>query len=110
MVAFLLSTFSRSLVLVDYYTNPTAFVKNCQNKARPKMHCNGKCQVMKKLQDEEKKDKQDTGRRDSEDLICYRSCLPKLAFPSVTIDVFHQLLDDNETADRSMPCFQPPEA
>lgn len=44
--------------MLDYYINQAVFAKSCVNKAKPTMHCNGKCQMMKKLQEEEKKDQQ----------------------------------------------------
>ena len=49
--------------MLDYATNTQAYAKNCENKARPKMHCNGKCQMMKKLKQEEKKDEQNPDRK-----------------------------------------------
>lgn len=49
--------------MADYYTNTAKYAKNCENKARPKMHCNGKCQMMKKLQQEEKKDQENPERK-----------------------------------------------
>jgi len=48
---------------MSYYANPAAFAKSCVNKARPMMHCNGRCQVMKKIQEEERKEKEDLGRK-----------------------------------------------
>jgi hypothetical protein len=51
-------TFRGGVVVLDYYTNSAAFAKNCVNKAKPKMHCNGKCQMMKKMQEEEKENQQ----------------------------------------------------
>ena len=50
-----MQTSGRALVVIEYYTNTSAFAKNCINKARPRLHCNGKCQMMKKLKEEEKK-------------------------------------------------------
>mgnify|MGYP007123208588 CR=1 FL=1 len=58
LLAFAIQTFSGGFVVLNYYTNTTAFAKNCVNKAKPKLHCNGKCQMMKKMQGEEKKDQQ----------------------------------------------------
>jgi hypothetical protein len=58
IVAFAIQTFKGGFVIFDYYTNTAAFAKNCVNKAKPKMHCNGKCQMMKKMQAEEQKDQQ----------------------------------------------------
>ncbi len=58
-----MQTFNKSFVVYDYLTNTGSYAKNCINKAKPKMHCNGKCQMMKKLQQEEKKDQQDPDRK-----------------------------------------------
>ena len=49
--------------MVDYYTNAGKYAKNCENKAKPRMHCSGKCQMMKKLQQEEKKDQENPERK-----------------------------------------------
>lgn len=56
--AFAAQTFEQGFIVLSYYTNASLFARNCENKARPKMHCNGKCQMMKKLQEEEKKSQQ----------------------------------------------------
>jgi hypothetical protein len=63
LLAFVSQTFDKVLIVVDYYTNTTAYAKNCENKTRPQMHCNGKCQMMKKLKEEEKKEQSTTERR-----------------------------------------------
>jgi hypothetical protein len=63
LTAFVAQTFTGSLIRLDYYTNTNAYAKNCINKAKPKMHCNGKCQMMKKMQEEEKKDQENTERK-----------------------------------------------
>ena len=65
ILAFTASTFCRTVIVLDYYTSTAAFAKDCINKAIPKMHCNGKCQMMKKLEQEEQKD-QDNPERKSE--------------------------------------------
>jgi hypothetical protein len=48
-------TFSKWMVVVEYNLNKDFIAKNlCVNKAKPKLHCKGKCQMMKKLAEEEK--------------------------------------------------------
>lgn len=48
-------TFSKWFVVLEYNLNKDFISKNlCVNKAKPKLHCNGKCQMMKKLAEEEK--------------------------------------------------------
>jgi hypothetical protein len=59
----LAQTFNRFFIVVDYQLNKEYIAKTlCENKNKPQMHCNGKCQMMKKLQQEEKKDQQNPDR------------------------------------------------
>ena len=51
----LIQTFSKWVVVAEYKLNKDYIAQNlCINKARPRLHCNGKCQMMKKLAEEEK--------------------------------------------------------
>jgi hypothetical protein len=63
LLAFVAQTFHKSFMVFDYYANTAAYAKNCVNKARPKLHCNGKCQMMKKLREEEKKENKNPLRK-----------------------------------------------
>jgi hypothetical protein len=63
LLAFMASSFCRAVIVMDYYTNTPVYAKNCENKARPKMHCNGKCQMMKKLQQQDKQDQGNSERK-----------------------------------------------
>jgi hypothetical protein len=63
LAAFGAQTFEKAVIVLDYYANTASFAKNCENKAIPKMHCNGKCQMMKKLKEEEKKERQNPERK-----------------------------------------------
>ena len=55
LLAFMAGSFCHTAAVLDYYYNNTAaYAKKCENKSRPAMHCNGKCQLMKKLQQQEK--------------------------------------------------------
>jgi hypothetical protein len=98
--ALLAQTFSKTFVMADYYTNTGKYAKNCENKAKPKMHCNGKCQMMKKLQQEEKKDQENPERKaeNKNEIILssksfyavvnanYKVAIIKQAFPQITDD------------------------
>jgi hypothetical protein len=63
LFAFSVQIFNRTAIVLDYYANTASFAKNCENKSKPILHCNGKCQMMKKLQEEEKKDQQSPERK-----------------------------------------------
>lgn len=47
---------SNVATIVNYMANKEFISKNlCENKSKPKMHCNGKCHLMKQLQKQNKK-------------------------------------------------------
>lgn len=55
LILMLTQTFSKWVLVMEYNINREFIAKNlCINKTKPKMHCNGKCQMMKRLADEEK--------------------------------------------------------
>ncbi len=58
LLAFSVQVFNRTAIVLDYYTNTIAYAKDCVNKARPQMNCKGKCQMTKKLREEEKKEQE----------------------------------------------------
>lgn len=46
----LTQVFSKWLMVIDYTINKDYIAKNlCENRNRPTLHCNGKCQLMKKM-------------------------------------------------------------
>ena len=63
LLTFLFQTFTKAFIIVEYYTNTPSFALKCENKAAPTMHCNGKCQLRKKLKQEDKKDEQNPERK-----------------------------------------------
>ena len=109
LVAITLQILNKAVVYIDYYTNTAAYFKNCENKAKISMHCNGKCQMMKKIQQQEKKDQQNPERRTSMDeIISPKSCFvsPSILYCAVK-QVFH-LYNDSRTAAMPRSCFHPP--
>lgn len=54
---FLLQPVSKLLIVIDYELNKVSITQNfCENKSKPKMHCNGKCHLKKQLDKEDKKE------------------------------------------------------
>jgi hypothetical protein len=111
ILAFAAYNFNQAVIVLDYYANTASFAKNCENKARPMMHCNGKCQMMKKLKEEEKKDQQNPTRKaDNKDELVYaKPSAPILPVCSLNIPVLFSI-----TSDTSFPkgiyadIFHPP--
>ena len=51
----MVQTFTSWLIVAEYTINQDFIAKNlCVNKANPQLHCKGKCQLMKRLAEEEK--------------------------------------------------------
>lgn len=48
-MALFAQSFSRSILLADYLVNIELYKKKCINKTKTMLHCNGKCQMLKKL-------------------------------------------------------------
>lgn len=105
--------FCYDIVIVDYYNNTASYAINCINKARPKLECNGKCQLMKKLKEVEKKEQENSERKVEykyTKLITTNSL--KIATHPFTIitDLKSSTLSSGEPTSCSMAIFHPPKA
>jgi hypothetical protein len=71
-----LQPFSKIWIYVSFKINQEYIAKNlCENRAKPVMKCNGKCQLMKKLKQadkDEQKQAPQTLKDKSEVLYCYQ--------------------------------------
>lgn len=111
LAVFMVQTFSRTAVVVDYYSNTGSFARNCVNKARPQMHCNGQCQLMKKLKAIESKESSAPEYKApvASDIIYSRNFLELPDNAGITLDcVHHQRRLDASTVDMSYDLFHPP--
>ena len=111
LFAFAAQTFSRGLIFVDFYLNQSSIAaKKCENRYRPMLHCNGKCQLAKKLKQQEKKDEQNPERKLENknetvfSLSLVVSCLPETLLTAPDYNVYR----DEKTIDRSVSVFHPP--
>ncbi len=113
LIAFAAQTFSGAFIQLGYVLNPDAFAKYCVNKAKPKLHCNGKCQMMKKMKEEEKKEQENLELKTiKSQSISSRSFYPSLISPEgiviITITVVPTSI--GITTDQSADFFHPPQA
>jgi hypothetical protein len=113
ILGFVFQTFRKPFIMLDFYTNTSAYARNCINKARPAMHCKGKCQVMKKIQEEEKKN----AEKEAWKFQYKADVLSSRSFYSYTLMVPGNLLNKavpyepgNRPIDRSVTVFHPPSA
>ncbi len=115
LLIFAANVFNRAVIVFDYYANTTSFAKSCENKARPMMHCNGKCQMMKKLQEEEKKDQQSPERKSENKAETTLSTKSFFATQLMRAETFLEVElasphSQGKAIDRSLALFRPPKA
>jgi hypothetical protein len=112
-IVLLAQTFDKLCITLDYYANTSAYSQNCENKDKPMMHCCGKCQLRKKLLQEEK-DKQNPDRRaenKNEVVLSSKSFFATVSpITSYELDIQHPHY--SEAKERTMPrsIFHPPGA
>ena len=56
-------SFDRVLIVADYFARSSAYAQRCENKKKPQMRCQGKCQMMKKLEQQEKNNQSSPERK-----------------------------------------------
>jgi hypothetical protein len=72
---FFIQSISKLWVVANYVLNKEYISKNlCVNKAKPKMHCNGKCHLKKQLEKEDKKE--NSGTTSSKEKFEIQFCSP----------------------------------
>jgi hypothetical protein len=91
LIAFTGQAFQQSFLVLSYYTNTGAYSKNCVNKARPMLHCNGKCQLAKKIKQQEEKDQKNPERRPElkSEVSSSRTYFASLPLQDIEIHITH---------------------
>jgi hypothetical protein len=106
-------TFSRSIAMADYMVNLEAYKKACINKAKPKLQCNGKCQMLKKVK------KQDGDNETSapvpifnqlEVVLSSKSFFPSLNVISTNVITSFYTYNDDFSSNYLGAIFHPPGA
>lgn len=56
LIAFIGQTFNQGWYCLGYLIEKKEYMKRCVNKARAEMRCEGQCQLMKKIKEQEEKE------------------------------------------------------
>lgn len=77
---FLLQSFTRTFIIVNYEVNKEYISKVlCENKEKKAMHCEGKCHLKKELDKEEKKESTPTGSsKEKVEITLFNESIPVL--------------------------------
>jgi hypothetical protein len=106
----LLQIFSNVVIIVNYVINKEYISKTfCENRNKPKMHCNGKCHLMKQLQKENKKEKSPLATIKGKAQVQFFENTYRFSFfsPSAAINSF-PAHPDGKVASVIIPVFHPP--
>lgn len=72
--------------VLDYIINYDYIAKElCENKAKPEMHCNGKCHLMKELAKASEGEKQQQDKKNVQQELELLFCEPVAAFEFATV-------------------------
>ncbi|NTS41432.1 hypothetical protein HRG84_10995 [Flavisolibacter sp. BT320] len=111
LVAFTAQTFQQAGSVLAFEISPGWYAKNCENKTRPQLKCGGKCQLMKKLQEEESNNRQHPQHKLENNQQVLYSVEQFAVLPSLTIEANsddYPSLPPVYPVDRSYPVFHPP--
>jgi len=112
ILAIAAQTFNQLTIVIDYYTNRAVYAKNCENKAKPMLHCNGRCQMMKKLKQEENKDKQNPDRKNKnkDEVISSKSFFSSVQQENAITFSDYNIFKSKSAQDIAADFFHPPAA
>ena len=108
---FLLQSAEKFFIVVNYEMNKADITKKfCENKAKPMMHCNGKCHLKKQLQKQDKKENSPANNiKDKFEVQYFSENKTKIPFLNITqknkLSTFYLLNDYNNHLET---IFQPP--
>lgn len=112
IAALLTQSLSKGIIVLSYFTNKQAYERYCVNKARPQLHCDGKCQMAKKIKAEEEKDQKDPLKSSfSETVLILQDHFIRIQpvyFP-LALKVNHVPNAIGHTREMSRSCFHPPD-
>jgi hypothetical protein len=114
LLAFLGQTFNQGFYYVGYAINKAEYIRNCENKYRPMLHCNGKCQLMKKIQAQQKKEQEQAPEMKlaakAEVISSKSSFILTAPLAYIAVKREYQTGDKGMPVDRPSAFFHPPNA
>jgi len=109
---FMIQTFSKWAVEISFTLNQKYISKNlCENRYRPRMHCNGHCIFMKKIAQDEKQDQRvPVSKTEPAPVILSSASSFASVEPPIwiTVILFKEMAGCSKPSDRSLPVFRPP--
>jgi hypothetical protein len=112
LLAFAASSFSKAVIVVNFYANQDYIAKNlCENRNKPMMHCGGRCQLCKRLNREADQDKNNPEQRaeNKQEILFLDELATIPGVPKFShVDLPYSSFTDEDPVDRPSGIFHPP--
>ena len=113
ILIFCCQLFEQGVITICFYANQKYIAANlCENRNMPQMHCNGTCQLHKKLNQDANKDKQNPERRNEghNEVSSSKTFFAQLNLPIYTnIKKQYSIFCCNNIVDKTFQFFHPPQ-
>lgn len=113
LLAILLQSFSKAVIFADFYANQDYIANNlCVNRARKIIHCYGRCQLNRRLLEDEKQDNDNPERKETGWAIILFAEMAEghvLPDPPAVTSSHWPVLPEPGIVDQPSFCFQPPD-
>jgi len=111
LAAFAAQCFNNVFIVFDFYANQKKIAATlCENRYRPILHCDGKCQLAKKFKQEENKNNQNPERKpENKNEVFF--CQSFFIAACNSADLFNKryfILPGDKPIDNSLLVFHPP--
>ncbi|MBS1605791.1 MAG: hypothetical protein JST42_24240 [Bacteroidetes bacterium] len=111
LMAMMLQCFSKMIVVAEFYANRDYIARNlCINRLNTAVHCEGRCQLDKRILQEEKSSGDKESRQESRnEVLSCRSYFPTAEAPfMVVLERGYPVASVSRPVDRSLSIFHPP--
>lgn len=85
LLVLVLQVFSKPLLVADYYLQTQTYLANCINKAKPQLRCKGKCQLMMKMAEDQKKNEPTKVEETVTVVLSTKSFFPVVTTPLIAV-------------------------
>ncbi len=111
IAAIMLQVLGKSIIYTNYLINKKSITQQfCVNKNKPKMHCNGKCHMMKKMQEEDKKENSPVNSlKEKYEIQLFADFKIAVKITAISTIIKHQsFYSSSESASHLLSVFHPP--
>ena len=103
----LAQTFSKAIVMADFYINQSDITRElCENKDKPKLKCNGHCQLKKELEKKDSKEVPEVLKEIKLYVNTETFVLSSVTFPNKRARI--EVINDNRVSTLPLSIFHPP--